>query len=133
MTHQDPEAPREPGLIGSLRNLGATTLALIRARVELVATEFAEEKERRKEMLILAVVAVLFLALGLLLVAFFVVVLFWDSYRLLAVGGMTLTYLGIGAWALFRLRRKVRESPPPFAATLAEFENDMELLKKRDE
>ena len=131
--HQDPAAPREPGLIGSLRNLGATTLALIRTRVELVATEFAEEKERRKEMLILAVVGALFLALGLLLVAFFVVVLFWDNYRLLATGGVTLAYLGIGAWALVKLRRKIRESPPPFAATLAEFENDLALLKKRDE
>ena len=131
--HQDPAALREPGLIGSLRNLGATTLALIRTRVELVATEFAEEKERRKEMLILAVVGALFLALGLLLVAFFVVVLFWDNYRLLATGVVTLAYLGIGAWALVKLRRKIRESPPPFAATLAEFENDLELLKKRDE
>ena len=131
--HQDPAAPREPGLIGSLRNLGATTLALIRTRVELVATEFAEEKERRKEMLILAVVGALFLALGLLLVAFFVIVLFWDNYRLLATGGVTLAYLGIGAWALVKLRRKIRESPPPFAATLAEFENDLALLKKRDE
>ena len=131
--HQDPAALREPGLIGSLRNLGATTLALIRTRVELVATEFAEEKERRKEMLILAVVGALFLALGLLLVAFFVVVLFWDNYRLLATGGVTLAYLGIGAWALVKLRRKIRESPPPFAATLAEFENDLALLKKRDE
>ena len=131
--HQDPAAPREPGLIGSLRNLGATTLALIRTRVELVATEFAEEKERRKEMLILAVVGALFLALGLLLVAFFVVVLFWDNYRLLATGGVTLAYLGIGAWALVKLRQKIRESPPPFAATLAEFENDLALLKKRDE
>lgn len=131
--HQDPAALREPGLIGSLRNLGATTLALIRTRVELVATEFAEEKERRKEMLILAVVGALFLALGLLLVAFFVVVLFWHNYRLLATGVVTLAYLGIGAWALVKLRRKIRESPPPFAATLAEFENDLELLKKRDE
>ena len=131
--HQDPAALREPGLIGSLRNLGATTLALIRTRVELVATEFAEEKERRKEMLILAVVGALFLALGLLLVAFFVIVLFWDNYRLLATGGVTLAYLGIGAWALVKLRRKIRESPPPFAATLAEFENDLALLKKRDE
>ena len=131
--HQDPAALREPGLIGSLRNLGATTLALIRTRVELVATEFAEEKERRKEMLILAVVGALFLALGLLLVAFFVVVLFWDNYRLLATGVVTLAYLGIGAWALVKLRRKIRESPPSFATTLAEFENDLALLKKRDE
>ena len=130
---RDPPAPRGPGLVGSLQNLGATVLALIRTRIELVATELAEEKERRKEMLVLAVTAALFLALGLLLVAFLVVVLFWDSYRIIAIGGVTLLYLGIGAWALLKLRRKVRESPPLFAATLAEFEHDMELLRRRDE
>jgi uncharacterized membrane protein YqjE len=127
---RDPPAPRGSGLAGSLRNLGASVLALIRTRVELVATELAEEKERRKEMLVLAVTAALFLALGLLLVAFLVVVLFWDSYRLIAICGVTLLYLGIGAWALLTLRRKVRENPPPFAATLAEFDQDMELLRR---
>ena len=130
---RDPLASRQPGFAGSLRDLGATILELIRTRADLIATEFAEEKERRKEMLILAIVAVLFLALGLLLLAFLVVVLFWDSYRVLAIGGVTLTYLGIGAWALVKLQIKVRESPPPFAATLAEFENDMDMLRRRDE
>ena len=129
----DPSAPSRPGLVGSLRNLGASVLALMRTRIELFATELAEEKERRKEMLVLAVIAALFLALGLLLVAFLVVVIFWDSYRLIAIGGVTLLYLGIGAWALLKLRHKVRVSPPPFAATLAEFEQDMELLRRRDE
>jgi uncharacterized membrane protein YqjE len=130
---RDPTAPRRPGLAGSLRNLGASVLALIRTRIELIATELAEEKERRKEMLVLAVIAALFLALGLLLVAFLVVVLFWDSYRLIAICSVTLLYLGIGAWALLALRRKVRESPPPFAATLAEFDKDLQLLRRRDE
>jgi uncharacterized membrane protein YqjE len=133
VTTPEPSAPREPGLAGSLRDLGGTLLALIRTRVELIATELAEEKERRKEMLILAVVAALFLALGLLLLAFFVVVVFWDSYRLAATAGVTLLYLGIGAWALSRLRTLARDSPPTFAATLAEFENDAELLRGRRE
>ncbi|HEX7403385.1 MAG TPA: phage holin family protein [Usitatibacter sp.] len=122
-----------PGPLDSLRALGATFLALIGTRAELLVVELREEGERRKEMLVLAGVAAVFLALGLLLVAFFVVVLFWDTHRIVATAAVTLTYLGIGAGALARLRQKARSSPPPFEATLAEFAKDLEMLKKRDE
>jgi uncharacterized membrane protein YqjE len=84
-------------------------------------------------MLVLAGVAAVFLGLGLLLVAFFVVVLFWETHRIAATAAVTLVYLGIGAGALTRLREKARASPPPFEATLAEFAKDMEMLKGRDE
>ena len=121
------------GLIDSLRNLGATFLALIRTRAELVAVELEEEKERRKEMLVLALVVALFGGLGLLLVGFFFVVLFWDSYRLSAIGAVTVLYLGIGAWAMVRLQEKIRNRPRIFAATLSEFGNDLEALRGGDE
>ena len=123
----------QPGPLEALRALGASFLALIGTRAELLVVELREEGERRKEMLVLAGVAAVFLALGLLLVAFFVVVLFWDTHRIVAAGAVTLAYLGIGAGALARLRQKARSSPSPFEATLAEFAKDLEMLKKRDE
>jgi uncharacterized membrane protein YqjE len=126
------DAP-QPGPLDSLRALGATFLALIGTRAELVVVELREEGERRKEMLVLAGVAAVFLGLGLLLLAFFVVVLFWDTHRIAATAAVTLVYLGIGAGALARLREKSRASPPPFEATLAEFAKDLEMLKGRDE
>ena len=122
-----------PGPLDSLRALGATLLALIGTRAELLVVELREEGERRKEMLVLAGVAAVFLALGLLLVAFFVVVLFWDTHRVIAAAAVTLTYLAIGAGALARLRQKAHSSPPPFEATLAEFAKDLEMLKRRDD
>jgi uncharacterized membrane protein YqjE len=122
-----------PGPLDSLRALGATLLALIGTRAELLVVELREEGERRKEMLVLAGVAAVFLALGLLLVAFFVVVLFWETHRIVATAAVTLAYLAIGAGALARLRQKARSSPAPFEATLAEFAKDLEMLKKRDE
>lgn len=121
------------GPTASLRSLGATLVALIGARVELLVLELREEGERRKELLVLAAVGGLFLALGLLLAAFFVVVLFWDSHRLAAIGAITLLYLGVAAWAFLRLKEKVRKSPPPFEATLAEFASDLEVLRGRGE
>jgi uncharacterized membrane protein YqjE len=126
------DAP-QPGPLDSLRALGATFLALIGTRAELLVVELREEGERRKEMLVLAGVAAVFLGLGLALAAFFVVVLFWDTHRVAATAAVTLVYLGIGAGALARLKEISRSSPPPFQATLAEFAKDLEMLKRRDE
>jgi len=122
-----------PGPLDSLRSLGATFLALVGTRAELLVVELREEGERRKEMVILAGVAAVFLALGLALAAFFVVVVFWDTHRVAATAAVTLVYLAIGAWALLRLKEKARTSPPPFEATLGEFARDLEMLKARDE
>jgi uncharacterized membrane protein YqjE len=127
----EPQAP-QPGPLDSLRALGASFLALVSTRAELVVVELREEGERKKEMLVLAGVAGVFLALALLLVAFFIVVLFWDTHRILAAGAVTLVYFAVGAWALARLREKSRAAPPPFEATLAEFAKDLEMLKERD-
>lgn len=125
--------PVGTGLSGSLRALGATLLALVGTRAELIAIELQEERERAEQKLVLVAVAALFLAMGLLLAAFLVVVLFWETNRMLAAAGVTLLYLGIGGWALARLREMSRNSPPPFAATMSEFASDLRLLLGHDE
>ncbi len=129
----DEPPPEAAGPVEAARALGSSILALLRARLELVGVELAEEAERRKRMLLLVGVAAVFLAQGLLLFAFFVVVFFWDTYRLLAIGGVTLAYTGIGIAAVVRLRAAVRDSPPPFSATLAEFRNDLDMIRGHDD
>lgn len=121
------------GPAASLRALGATLLELVGSRVELAVVELREEGERRKGMLVLAVVGALFLALGLLLVAGFIVLLFWDTHRLAALGAVTLVYLGIAAFCFLRLRQQQLSAPPPFEATLRELAADREMLGGRHE
>lgn len=125
--------PSGTGLTGSLRALGATLIELVCARAELIVIELQEERALAGRKLVLAVLAALFLAMGLLLVALLVVVLYWDTHRILAAVGVTALYLGIGAAALVRLRQIRRDGPPPFAATLNEFAHDLRLLRDRDE
>src|SRR5450759_5483632 len=110
-----PPNHRGTGLSGSLRALGATLLALVGARAELITIELQEATERARQKLVLVVLAALFLAMGLLLAALLVVVLLWETHRILAAGGVTLLYLGIGGWALVRLREMSRNSPPPLS------------------
>jgi uncharacterized membrane protein YqjE len=130
----DSAAPaREPGPLDSLRALGATLVALLGTRAELLVVELREEGERRKEMLLLAGVAGVFLMVGLILAALFVIFIFWEEHRVAASGIVTAVYLGIGAWAVAKLKAKARASPPPFEATLAELAKDLEMLRSRGE
>jgi uncharacterized membrane protein YqjE len=126
-------ALRVNALPGSLRALGANLLALACDRVELIGLELQEEKARTQRQLVLAAVAAVSLAAGTLLATLWVVMLFWDTHRLLVAGAIACLYAGIGGWALLSLRKMNRESAPPFAATMREFTNDLKLLRGRDE
>ena len=130
MSQQSSASP-QTGALASLRGLGASFLALVHTRIELAVVELREEGERRKDMLVLAAVAAVFLTLGAAFLGLFVVVLFWDSHRVLAAGAVTALWIAIGLYALARLKRRVRESPPPFEASLAELAKDLEALKGR--
>lgn len=128
-----PPAPSGKGPVASLRALGATLFEVVATRTELAVVELREEGERRKQELVLVAVGALFLALGLLLVALLVVVLFWDTHRIVALGSVAALYLGIAAFAFLRLRAKAAAAPPPFEATLRELAADRELLRGRGE
>jgi uncharacterized membrane protein YqjE len=129
----DKSPSQATGPAESARALGASLLALLHVRVELAGIELREEAERRKQMLMLGLVAGLFLVLSLLLVALCVVVFFWDTHRLRAACGVTLVYGAIGTWAFLRVKSAARDSPAPFSATLEEFRKDLDLLRGHDE
>jgi uncharacterized membrane protein YqjE len=123
------ENDHAPGMLASLRALGATFLEAAGTRAELALVELREEGERRKALLALALGGALFLAMALLLAAFFIVVLFWDTHRLAAIGGVTLLYAAIGIGMLMKLRSLSRSLPRPFEATLRELAADREILR----
>jgi len=115
--------------LGSLRAMAATFVELVNTRIELALVELREEGERRKAMLVHAAVAGVFLTLGLLLLAFLVVVIFWDTYRLAAIVGVTVLYFAIGFGALSKFKGATRNNPPPFEATMKELARDVEALR----
>jgi uncharacterized membrane protein YqjE len=116
------------GLLASLRRLLGTVLEMAQVKLEIFGNELELEKRRLVEGLLWAAVALVMLALGLVLLCGFVVLLFWDGYRLAAVGAMALLFLG-GGWLLLRhARRRLRSPDGMFASSLAELQRDQSAL-----
>lgn len=123
-----PQARAHGGLFDSLRTLLATLLATLRTRGELLQVELQEERLRVAGILLVAVAAAFFLALAVLLFSFFLILLFWDTHRVLVSGLLGLTYLIIGVVCALIARRRSRVKSKLFAASLAELAKDGERL-----
>ena len=82
---QSADAP-PAGLFGSVKNLAASLVAHLHTRLQLFATEFAEEKLRLTSLLFGVILALFFTFMTLVLATLFVIAAYWDTpYRLHAV------------------------------------------------
>jgi uncharacterized membrane protein YqjE len=116
------------GISGALSQLAGSAVDLLRTRAELAALEFEEARELAKDRITLLVIGLGCLAMATLGATAFVVVYFWDSYRLAALGCVTLAYLLAGLIALWRFSTHRQNDPKPFAGTIAELERDRAWL-----
>jgi uncharacterized membrane protein YqjE len=122
---------RATGLLQSLRSLLATLLALAQTRMELLTTELQEEVQRMAGMLMWGLTALLTGILGLLLAGLTVVVLYWDSHRVLAALAVTAFFVCASATAGGVLWLKLRRRPPFLHATLSELGKDAQAVEPR--
>ena len=122
-------ADREPGFFDSLKAVITDFAALLHTRLELASTEFEEELERLKQMLLLAGIALFCFSVGVILSTIFVVVVFWDTHRLIALGGLAAFYLIAGLVVALVMRGKAAALPKFLSATISEFIKDRERLR----
>ncbi len=125
-----PGAAPPGGLVQSLRKLAATLVALVQTRLELLATEIEEERLRFLQLLLWGCVALFFLALGVVMLTFFVVVLLWNTDRVLVTFLLAAIYLAIGAALALFVRNKARARSKLFSASLAELAKDRDQLTR---
>jgi uncharacterized membrane protein YqjE len=123
--------PASPGLLASLRSLVATAVDVLRTRLALLATEVEEESLRLARLAFLGLIALLLLALGLLTFTLLIVILFWDSHRIMAAGLLTVLYLGGAVGIGLYVRSGLRGGSKMFSASLAELDKDREKLASR--
>jgi uncharacterized membrane protein YqjE len=123
------EAERTAGLLDSLRNLARTLLATVQTRIELFASDVDEQRVRLARIVVLAAIAAFCLGLSVILLVFFLVVLFWDTDRLLAIGALCGVFAAGGIAAGLMLRSAFAQRPKFLSATLAELRKDETRLE----
>ena len=115
-------------LFSALKNLAATLLASGRTRLELLGNELEEEKLRAFQLFLLALGLAFCLSIGLLMLALFLTVAFWES-RVLILGISCAAFLCASIWLAFGLKQAVQRPRRMFDASLSELEEDLRQLK----
>ena len=118
------EGTRERGetLRGALAKLADAMLGLLRTRLELVAVEYTEERDRITRQVALLLVGLACLLFALFFGAFAIIAYYWDTYRITAILGVAGVFVAWGrppvaargsvehlAGAVRRQRRRARE------------------------
>jgi uncharacterized membrane protein YqjE len=112
----------------SLRRLADSLYGLAHTRLELVGIEIAEEKERALGIALTAIGMMVFVMMTFITVDLLVAAIFWDNYRWEAMAALVLIWAGLAGGGIWKLRKLLRESPNPFASTLAELDKDRAML-----
>ena len=119
----------QPGLFAALQRLLRSSVQLALLRLDLLVTDLELEKLRLVDVAVRALLGLMLVGLGLVLLIGFVLLLLWDSYRLAAVGVLTLLFTGGGVLLLQAAKRRLNDGEPMLAATRAEFERDQAALR----
>jgi uncharacterized membrane protein YqjE len=112
----------------SLKRMAGTLLVIFQTRLELLTIEVEEERLNIKLMLLYGSIALLFFALATVLLTAFVVVVFWDSYRLQVLASFIGLYFVAGALAWYALSRLANRKSKLFSASLAALADDRDHL-----
>jgi len=116
-------------ITAAVGRIAANVLDLARTRLELAAIEVQEGAQRLFGYLAWALAAAVLGLFALGLVILFVLVLFWDTHRLAAVGGMAVLFILGTLFAVSKLRAGLAARGPMLPATLAELRKDAAALK----
>jgi uncharacterized membrane protein YqjE len=121
------------GLAGAARRLAAKGVSIVATRLELLANELEEERLRITQMLVYLLFALFCFGMALLLATLFIVVLFWESHRLVVLGGLTLFFVALGLLLAMMLKGLAQQRSPLFSASLAEFNRDKAELERHEQ
>jgi uncharacterized membrane protein YqjE len=116
------------GLLASLSTFVSTLVAIAYTRLELFSADLEEGQQHLLSLLVCTVAALFSLGVCVVLATMLVVIVFWDSHRLLVLGVSTTLFLavGIAAWGL--ALHKARSRPKLFSASLSELFKDRQRL-----
>jgi uncharacterized membrane protein YqjE len=124
------ESPQtEGGVLAAVARLFQTLRDSAANRIELFLVELQEERIRLIDALLLVAVAIVCAVMTLVMITFLVVVIFWDTHRLLVLALVTAAYAVAAVVAVVKLRSRLQRWQA-FSATLEEFKKDRACFKK---
>src|SRR4051794_8643386 len=109
--------------------IGTTLVSMARTRLELAAVEAQEEARSLLGYAAWTLLAAFLGAFSFLLAALFVIVLFWDAHRLLAIGAMAAVFALAAVLILAKVRAGFAARGPMLAATRTELGKDIAFIK----
>ena len=115
-------------MLSSIKNLGSTAVEMIQTRLELFSSDIQIGWQRLLSVLVLVIITLFSLLFGLVLLAILIVVLYWDSHRVLVLSLMTGGFLSIGILLALFVRTQINAMPRLFEASLGELAKDREHL-----
>ena len=115
-------------LTESFQRLAGSLLCLVQTRLELLGNELEEERLHIEQTLFYKGIALLFFGLSIMLITVLIVVLFWDSQRLLVLGGLAGLYFIAGLLVWNTSSNLIRKKSRLFSASLAELSSDRDQL-----
>lgn len=115
-----------------VRGLARTLVSFVETRARLAASEFEEQALRLSEVALWALAALFAAGISLVVLSIFVVLLFWDSHRVLAAGLVGALWLAAAAACALVARSRMRERPRLLAATLDQLATDRSRFETPD-
>lgn len=122
------ESREAEGLLASLKTLALTLVDVVQTRLELLSADVAEERVHLTAILISTMVALFCLGVGVVLLAILIVVLFWESHRIMTLSLLTAVFLAAGAGLWGIAMHKLRNKPRLFEASISELAKDRDQL-----
>lgn len=119
------------GLFESLSALSATLVAMAYTRLDLLSIDLEEERAHASLQLVLTLTALFLMGVGVVLLVMLLVVVYWDTHRILVLASLASFFLLTGLLVVWFAWHKMRSKPRLFAASLSELHKDRQQLVSR--
>lgn len=124
-----PRSGPAASILGASRRLLATLMHAGESRIKLAIVELQEERNRFFSLLLSAFLALMLAAFGIGMLILWVVVYYWDTHRLLAIGCAAGILLVLAAILALRVKI-VAGRPTLLRSTLARLTEDREQVEE---
>lgn len=121
------------GLFSSVGRLLSNSVDLLLNRLNILSADVGISFQRLLSILSIFLFGVFFLCMAIFLVVILLVVIFWDTHKVLVISSLLGVFVIFGL-ALFALaKNKLKGMPHFFEATISELKTDQQRFRRRDD